>query len=86
MSHKSNPGMPEKTTPGMSKLGMSGMSPERGRPAFTDKSQLKTATMTICLTSETHLELCQLAAEQNQRPAAMGRILIEIGVENGNQK
>jgi len=86
MSKKpSSPGMfdmRKNSKHGMSKSGM----PDRGRPAFTDKTQLKTSTMTICLTPETHAELCELANEQNQKPAAMGRILIEDGIVKSNQE
>jgi len=90
-----DPGMPKlKTSPGMQEAGMSdagmqpsmpnpGMSgmPDRGRPAFTDKSKLKTSTMTICLTPDVHNQLRELAVNQNQKPAAMGRILIETGIK-----
>ena len=77
----SSPGMCKNSKRDMSGMSKSGMS-DRGRPTFTDKTLLKTSTMTICLTPETHLELCELASEQNQKPAAMGRILIEAGIAN----
>jgi hypothetical protein len=36
--------------------------------------------MTVCLTPETHKKLLKLAHKNNQKPAAMGRILIESGM------
>jgi hypothetical protein len=38
--------------------------------------------MTVCLTPETHKKLLKLAHKQNQKPAAMGRILIELGMSD----
>ena len=80
MPPKSTKSSPKVSSPGMPESGMSGM-PDRGRPAFADKSKLKTSTMTICLTPEAREKLGQLAVDQNQKPAAMGRILIEAGIK-----
>ena len=71
-----------KSTPGMQDSGMP-TNPNRGRPPITDTSQLKTSTMTICLTPDVHNQLRELATNQNQKPAAMGRILIEAGIDKG---
>lgn len=67
-----------KSTPGMSEMPTN---PNRGRPPITDTSKLKTSTMTICLTPDVQNQLRELAVNQNQKPAAMGRILIEVGIK-----
>jgi len=54
---------------------------KRGRPVIPDRTVLKNRTMTICLTPELHSELKRVAVENNQKPAAMARILIQSGVE-----
>ena len=54
---------------------------KRGRPTLADRTILKSKTMTICLTPELHKELKRIATCNNQKPAAMARILIQSGVE-----
>lgn len=53
---------------------------KRGRPEFADRQKLKTCTMTICLSPETKKKLKKLADRNNQKQAAMARILIESGI------
>lgn len=53
----------------------------RGRPEFSDRTKLKTCTMTICLLPETKKALKKLADKHSQKTAAMARILIESGVD-----
>jgi len=53
---------------------------KRGRPEFVDRQKLKTCTMTICLSPETKDKFKKLAEKQNQKQAAMARILIENGI------
>lgn len=54
---------------------------KRGRPTLVDRTILKDKTMTICLTPELYSQLKSTAIQQNQKPAAMARILIETGIE-----
>ena len=53
---------------------------KRGRPDVVDRDLLKTRTMTVCLTPALHNKLKSIAKKNNQKPAAMVRILIETGV------
>ena len=54
---------------------------KRGRPVLLDRTILKTKTMTICLTPELHAKLKKVAICNDQKPAAMARILIQAGID-----
>jgi len=50
---------------------------KRGRPAISDRSQVKTSTMTICLSPLTHERLVRYSSKYKDAPAKVVRSLIE---------
>jgi hypothetical protein len=58
---------------------------KRGRPVTHDRSTIKSATMTICLTPDIHRRLLQYSYTLRQPPAKMVRMIVEEGLSGRDE-
>jgi len=56
---------------------------KRGRPEFTDRSTIKSQSMTVVLTEDTLAKLDLIAKSQKRKKATLARLMIEQAIESG---
>ena len=54
---------------------------KRGRPEFTDRSTIKSQSMTVVLTEDTLAKLGLIAKSQKRKKATLARLMIEQAIE-----